>query len=63
MKYKEFWHAVQPDIPDVDMRQICGCAGATTLSECENTCPRYHDCHNVALANDILVDYEENHDN
>lgn len=61
MKYKEFWNAVKPDGSDIDMKQICGCPDAVTLSQCEKDCPRYHSCHNIALANDILVDYEDHH--
>lgn len=30
-----------------------------TLSDCEEKCPRYYGCYTVALANDILRDYEE----
>lgn len=32
-----------------------------TLSDCEYGCPRYHTCYAVALANDILREYEESH--
>lgn len=43
---------------DIDMKKICGCESANTLNKCEKTCAKYHDCHNVALANDILRCYE-----
>jgi hypothetical protein len=52
--------------PDVLMSVICGCERANlpgwTLSECEKHCGRYYNCDNVALANDILSDYELNTD-
>lgn len=47
------------DIMDV----IYPCAqlgGVTTLSACEHFCGRYSRCDNVALANDKLVEAEDN---
>lgn len=40
---------------DVKMQLICGCENAETLDKCEQTCLKYYDCYNVALANDILA--------
>lgn len=50
--------------PDILMSTICGCERAQlpgwSLHECEIHCSRYSSCDNVALANDILADYETN---
>ena len=43
---------------DLDMSKICGCT-TQTLSECENNCSKYYSCNNVAIANDILMKYEQ----
>ena len=43
---------------DLDMTKICGCSDADKMSDCEATCGNYYDCCNIALANDILVEYE-----
>ena len=49
---------------DVLMHMICGCDRCSghdnwTLSDCEKYCDKYYSCDNVAIANDILKDYEE----
>lgn len=54
---KEFEY-VFDDGKDIDMTKICGCPYARTLDECEKNCMKYFDCQNVAIANDILVAYE-----
>lgn len=43
---------------DIDMSEICSCQ--CTLDWCEKHCERYYSCDNVAIANDILVEREEN---
>lgn len=51
--------------PDVLMKEICGCDKCTedwTLSDCENRCERYFACNNVAVANDMLADYDKKED-
>lgn len=55
---KEFEYVID-DGKDIDMAKICGCPYARTLDECEKDCKKYFDCHNVAIANDILVAYEK----
>lgn len=42
---------------DFDMSKICSCN--KKISECEKQCARYHRCDSVAMADDILKDYEE----
>lgn len=44
---------------DIDMSKIGGCPHTHSLDECEKSCKKYHSCYAVALANDILVEYEE----
>ena len=46
------------DSGNIDMTKICGCVDADTLDTCEEKCPRYYWCNNIALANDLLVAYE-----
>lgn len=41
---------------DFDMSKICSCN--KKISECEK-CIRYYRCENVAMADDILKEYEE----
>lgn len=36
--------------------------GYTTLTACENMCPRYYYCDTVAMANDVLVEVEQGSD-
>ena len=43
---------------NIDMSKICGCTNGT-LNDCENNCTRYYCCYNIALANDILKEYED----
>ncbi len=42
---------------DFRMSEICSCD--TKLLICENVCQKYYDCSNVAIANDILAEYDE----
>ena len=42
---------------DFQMSEICSCD--TKLSICENVCQKYYDCNNVAIANDILAEYDD----
>lgn len=42
---------------DFDMSKICSCC--KKISECEKKCARYYSCDNVAMANDVLKEYEE----
>ena len=52
--------------PDVYMKSICGCANILDNNwlsrDCERFCPRYYNCHNIAIANDILAEYELNNE-
>lgn len=59
----------QPEIIvalDIHMSKVCGRCGNVieqawdtwTLSDCEKHCPRYYNCDNVAIANDILREKE-----
>ena len=43
---------------DVDIAKIGGCEGAC-LDFCLENCDGYYSCESVALANDILVVYED----
>ena len=48
---------------DIHMCSICGCEKCTKgwyLSDCEERCDEYYICDNVAMANDIIVNYEDN---
>lgn len=46
---------------NIRMRNLTGCdIGVNqTLDDCDETCPQYHSCYAVALANDVLVAYEK----
>ena len=46
---------------NIRMRPFTGCdIGVNqTLADCEETCPQYHRCYAVTLANDALVAYEK----
>lgn len=55
--HNEFPDALTPD-GDIDMRKICGCPDAKTLSDCESGCGKYYSCQNVAIANDILAEMD-----
>lgn len=50
------------DGPDVYMRSICSCPAVRddnwVSRDCERNCPYYSSCDNVALAINILADYE-----
>ena len=52
------------DGPDVYMRSICSCSAVRSddwvSRDCERNCPYYSSCNNIALANDILAEYESN---
>ena len=62
MKYFNYqFEAVLNNGTDVDMSNISGCT-SNTMSWCEANCKKYYDCHNIALANDILKKYEETED-
>lgn len=39
----------------------CGIDESWTLDDCENQCPKYYRCYAVALANDVLKEYEDNY--
>lgn len=45
---------------NIKMKNIAGCIEdeSWTLDDCENKCPKYYGCYSVALANDILKEYE-----
>ena len=49
------------DGSNIRMRNLTGCdVGVNqTLADCEETCPQYHSCYAIALANDALVAYEK----
>lgn len=42
---------------DFYMSKICSCN--KTMNQCERACGKYYSCENIAMANDILVEYEE----
>lgn len=46
---------------NIKMKNIAGCIEDEnwTLDDCEKNCPRYYGCYSVALANDILKEYED----
>ena len=44
---------------DIDMKRICCCQNACTITRCLESCQRYYSCDNIALASDILTAYEE----
>ena len=46
---------------NIKMKNITGCAISEhwTLDDCEKSCPKYYGCYSVALANDILKEYED----
>ena len=54
----EYFSMVIDNGTNIDMSKICGCTKGT-LNDCENNCARYCNCCNVALANDILKEYED----
>lgn len=58
MMYSKDFEAVLKNGTDFDMTQICNCE-YKTMDECEKHCLKYHDCHNIAMANDILRDFED----
>lgn len=49
-------------VPDIDIAKISGCSHSHSMTWCEANCPKYHDCHTIAIANDMLVAYEEQQD-
>ena len=52
------FNAVIDNGTNIDMGMICKCTDGT-MNDCENNCLKYHDCCNIALANDILSNYEK----
>lgn len=46
---------------NIKMQNMTGCdiGEDWTLDDCEAKCPRYYGCYAVALANDVLKEYEE----
>lgn len=46
---------------NIKMKNIAGCTEdeSWTLDDCETKCPKYYGCYSVALANDILKEYED----
>lgn len=49
---------------NIKMFNLTGCCEVDkewTLNDCEHGCPKYSSCYAVALANDILKEYEECH--
>lgn len=65
-KKKTFWCLIQDQEQFVvvdkgqDIVFFCPCLqGRTTLSACEQLCPRHTSCNRVAQANDVLVIYEK----
>lgn len=62
MKLNHISNAVLENGKNIDMRKICGCSCAETLDDCEKKCKKYYDCHDMALANDILLAYEKDKD-
>lgn len=45
-------------IPDVNISKISSCSSCS-MSECEKKCARYYHCDTIALAEDILKEYEK----
>lgn len=45
-------------ILDIDISKISGCTHSSSMDWCETHCPKYYNCHTIAMANDMLVDYE-----
>ena len=47
---------------NIKMQNITGCdiGRGWTLNDCENRCSKYYGCDAVALANDVLKEYEDN---
>lgn len=58
IKYRKDFESVINNGTDFDMSQICSCT-YKTMNECEKHCLKYHDCYNIAMANDILRDFED----
>lgn len=44
---------------DINISKISGCSHAPSTKWCEQNCPKYYDCHTIALANDMLVAHEQ----
>lgn len=43
---------------DIDISKISSCS-YRSMSECEEKCERYYSCDTIAVANDLLVEYEK----
>lgn len=56
-KQDELFTGVLSDGRNFDVSTISGCQG--TMDDCERNCRKYYGCYTIALANDILVKYEE----
>lgn len=52
----EKYDGILNDGQDYDVSRISSCD--STLNECEKGCPRYYSCDTVAMAEDILKEYE-----
>lgn len=46
-------------IPDVNISKISGCTHSLSMTWCEAHCPKYHNCQTIALANDMLTEWEQ----
>jgi len=46
---------------NIKMKNLTGCdiPEGWTLDDCESSCEKYYSCYAVALANDVLTEYEE----
>lgn len=49
---------VKNDGKDIDISSISSCT-SQSLDVCEKNCPRYSHCDTIAIANDILTEYEK----
>lgn len=49
--------ATSAETLDVDISKISSCH-CKSIEECEKSCPRYHGCYTIAVANDMLVEME-----
>lgn len=64
MKVEYTKNAAMVDIIDggknIKMKKLASCVNDEnwTLNDCEKDCPKYYGCYAVAMANDILREYE-----
>ena len=56
-----YFRDVIDDGRNVKMQNMTGCGISEdwTLDDCESKCPKYYSCYAVALANDLLNEYED----